>query len=414
MNLLLTVSILSIVVFKFTEAQECAFILNDLQVDSSKDKVPSPLFLKPGRSEFFHPNDVKTYMQIKLKKNEQIELFCDEFEGGIFPDKTQRVLLKCVSGKEFSYDNIPKIDITKLSCKNWIEKSIRDTGTNCGPKGGNGKMFEVGFNVDKRWLKIYSICLNTIKKIPIFSEVELTPFLKGNENKVKQPFFSQESILDGFFSKPVFQIYQEKRDLFNKIFGIADDMTKGHLAPMDHFMTANEQRASYTFANVIPQFASNNNRNWKNIEESVKKYAAPGVVKGRELHNLRTITGSIGVIKSPQGNEIYLDESKKGLPVPKLIYKIVLDEKDKKAVVFLTVNNQYLNKSQLISEGYFVCDDISEEMSQCKKSAKCDRDKQVWGISYACKLSNFLQKIPDAASRIVNPEKYELLKFDVL
>jgi hypothetical protein len=87
--------------------------------------------------------------------------------------------------------------------------------------------------------------------------------------------------------------------------------------------------------------------------------------------------------------EIYLDIDNKKIPVPKIFYKILIDESQQAGVVLIGVNNPHVTMEE-INRDYVFCNDVSHKIKYIKWRLNDIRR----GFSYACEVGEFLRKIP--------------------
>lgn len=167
---------------------------------------------------------------------------------------------------------------------------------------------------------------------------------------------------------------------FKEIFGDIDKveeylnktyLARGHLSPDGDMVFASWQWSTYYYINVIPQWQSINNGNWKHIENAVRTKAA------QLKRNLVVFTGGFDVLKI-DNKKISLEAD--GLEVPKWSWKVVKDSVNGNGIAFVTYNNPFAqNVNNLCtdicngngwdwkerkdySNGYTICCDVSDIM----------------------------------------------------
>jgi DNA/RNA non-specific endonuclease len=108
---------------------------------------------------------------------------------------------------------------------------------------------------------------------------------------------------------------------------------------------------------------------------------------------LDVYTGTHGIIKmnNSQGiaQDVYLDMVNKQIPVPKLFYKILIDTKGSAGIAIVCANNVHISIDN-IRRDYIICDDVSDEI----KYIKWRRKEIRRGYCYACRVDEFLKKVP--------------------
>lgn len=155
------------------------------------------------------------------------------------------------------------------------------------------------------------------------------------------------------------------------------------------FIFGSQQRATFSYVNVVPMWQNVNGRNWAQLEDAIRQYAS------KNVRDLDVWTGSIGVLQAEDVDgklqDIYLyqnREGKKSVPVPKLLFKVVYDSVGNAGVAFVTINNPHLKK---LEKDYVICEDICNEISW----VNWKRDKYDKGYTYCCKIDDFRQAFPD-------------------
>lgn len=115
---------------------------------------------------------------------------------------------------------------------------------------------------------------------------------------------------------------------------------------------------------------------------------------------LTVYTGTHGVIKlrneEGKSTEIYLDMVHKQIPIPKLFYKILINAKANSGIALICVNNVHISIEE-IHRDYVICEDISDDIKYIKWRKKEIRR----GYCYACRVDEFLAKVPHLNSTFV-------------
>lgn len=158
-------------------------------------------------------------------------------------------------------------------------------------------------------------------------------------------------------------------------------LARGHLAPDGDMVFISWQWSTYYYINVIPQFQSINNGNWKHIESAVRTKAA------QLQRDLKIFTGAFDVLKL-KNKKITLDSD--GLEVPKWSWKVVKDENSNSAIAFITLNNPFASSITNICSD--LCDDFGWDWK--------DRKVFMKGYTICCAtedLRNVIDFIPSEA-----------------
>ena len=123
------------------------------------------------------------------------------------------------------------------------------------------------------------------------------------------------------------------------------------------------------------------------VEDASRRLAA-----NRNI-TLNVYTGTYGVasLENVEGKsqEIYLDMVNKQVPVPKLFYKILISAKTQAGIAIVCANNIHITMDEIL-ESYVICEDISDEIKYIKWRKKDIRR----GYCYACRVNEFLEKVP--------------------
>lgn len=212
---------------------------------------PQPLYIQPGTNRFFHPSDRRGIME--WSANQEVELFCTN--GFATPSSVvgNSIRIACSSGNTFRFNGIV-YGITEFTCRNWptsvaLRRPATETCFN------QGTLVDVGFQVENRFLRVFSACHDTRTEENYYTIYELTPSSDGQENNVVRPGWRQGDFFPGknvdtlhtrvnqrntiaeiIQSQTLADIYIEPPN--SNIF-----LARGHLAAMTDFISANEQRS---------------------------------------------------------------------------------------------------------------------------------------------------------------------------
>ena len=128
-----------------------------------------------------------------------------------------------------------------------------------------------------------------------------------------------------------------------------------------------------------------NTGNWLIVEKFVRDLAP-------KISDLDVWTGGIGILTLPDhlGNEreihlgVRATTKQPIIPAPMILFKYIYDSEQKRGLVFLTVNNPYINgtlpaKYQLCEE-YQACNEINTHLKINDK-----------GYTYCCLVDDFLK-----------------------
>lgn len=110
-----------------------------------------PVFIQPGTSEFYYPNKNSAF---ELDREDQIELHCSS--GFVNIPSVKTITISC-DHQDFFTSAYGTNRIGHYGCKDWPMAVSREDGS-C--FNNQGTSISVGFNVEGRWLHLYSSCHN--------------------------------------------------------------------------------------------------------------------------------------------------------------------------------------------------------------------------------------------------------------
>ena len=172
---------------------------------------------------------------------------------------------------------------------------------------------------------------------------------------------------------------------FTDIFGSAEKaseyldktfLVRGHLTPDGDMIFVSWQWSTYYYINVVPQWQSINNGNWKHIESVVRSKAA------QLKYDLVVFTGGFDVLKL---NNKKITLASDGLEVPKWSWKVVLDSSNKNGIAFATYNNPFAtNVNNLCND---ICDENGWNWKERKNYSK--------GYTICCDVGDIMRIVSD-------------------
>ncbi|XP_076252978.1 salivary endonuclease-like [Rhynchophorus ferrugineus] len=357
----------------------------------------SPLIIRPDSNELIYPKPGEK--TVKFHQNEEIYFACPQNDSPN-PSRIEGKAI-CESGTNFKTETDYIIDWAKSPCNNKISISMQYTRKDCGP---DGKEIKVGFDVQERgFISTMTICFDARNLIAHYSFTVLKAAGNGGLQKSMQrnmyKWFKLDLISDIYGNISIDSLYKEKkqRSTINKLLGLPEDSTdfikdkstpelylaRGHLtANADMFYPA-ERRSTFFIGNAVPQWQLLNNKNWKRIEESIRKYGEES-----EL-DLKVWTGIYGVASSPHKQNkketklyLYVNDDRKALPVPAHLWKVVYNPKSHLSVVFVGVNNPY------ITNYVPICENVTDKLG-----VEINHDYKNQGLCYACTFESFKEKV---------------------
>ena len=354
---------------------------------------PQPLLIRPGTSNFYYPAGKDGI--INLNENNQIEIFCTS--GFATPSGlSNSATATCASGNQFIVNNV-RYSFNQFVCKNFVESTARKTGGRC---YNNGYEVEIGFVVATRFLRTMTVCHDETREETYYAKYSMTPANEGYQTGYPRPnfvtggFFGDKNV-DGLYSRNTqrntvatllgssalaAKYIEETSDVF---------MARGHLAAKADFIFGSQQKATFFFVNVAPQWQKFNAINWAAAEDASRHLA------GNRNINLEVYTGTWGVTGLKDASNtfrdiyLYVSGTTRKIPVPKLYYKILLNKADNSGVVLIGVNNPHLTLDE-IKKDYVICTDVSDKITY----VSWQKNDISRGFSYACDVNEFLKKVP--------------------
>ncbi|TMW49431.1 hypothetical protein DOY81_005487 [Sarcophaga bullata] len=257
-------------------------------------------------------------------------------------------------------------------------------------------LYRIGFNieVDKNthFLEAYQVCFDRQHMKPLFVINRAYPNADDRPDFLK---FSPDEIFYGDYFKAFNR--GNTFDRFKRLLGnqqtpmnrsrVDHIIDRGHMAPSGDFITTNLKNATFSMINVMPQFNTIDNGNWRIIEEWTRRPAHTGnrICTGVLYCNLdsRTVSERYCVLQlKGEGDKmvpIFLADNRK-IPIPLWTYKIIKQQ----STVFLTLNNIYHKGT--VSPPVEFCSPIT-----CPRSISLGRTIAE-GITFCCKYNEFINK----------------------
>lgn len=347
-----------------------------------------------GNDAFYLPDDAG---RIQLLENQVVNLACPGGRLRINDAATtvQTYEAKCLSGM-FSIRG-GSYPFSAFSCSVIPTRTVRATGNTC---LSQYQEIEIGFILGDRFLRHLSICFDQFVQTTLYSEFNLTKTIAGYQRAFPRPSFLAGS---GFYNTggvAVNTLYTRNRQrlTLNALLGLPPGdfkyiaetsnlfLARGHLAAKVDFLFGSQHRLTFYFVNAAPQWQTLNALNWGTMEQNVRDFAT------RRGLDLIVYTGTYGATSLPHevtGEDIelylYVDGEKRGIPVPRLFWKLVYEPITKAGVVFIGVNNPYkINRQKDI-----VCTNICDQYEWLTwQPTNISR-----GYSYCCSVEDFGQTV---------------------
>lgn len=334
-----------------------------------------------------------------MSKGAVVELFCtNSFHNWT---NTQYLYLTCVNNTQFSVDN-KLYDFNYFNCTKYPFHTAKRTGKTC---FNNASVLDVGFEVGKRFLKVFEICFDEALERTHFVTHEFTPAYYEYQHNFPRPSW----YVTGYFQgKNVDNLYTRyvQRETLKKILNstsLAEKyipettdfyLARGHISAKSDYILGNHHRTTFWLMNVAPQWQVFNGGNWQHIENGIKEFVFNKNIEVDAYTGTYGTTTLNDTYNKPQEFYLAFDKNNNGLiPVPKIYYKILVDRKTKDGIVLIGVNNPYLTMKE-IEQDYIFCKDVGDSINWIKW-VKTDL---TLGYSYACDVNEFMnviKHIPD-------------------
>lgn len=248
------------------------------------------------------------------------------------------------------------------------------------------------------FIPLITTCFDDAKKDSLYSWYQLSKQIKNQQYSVPRPNNFEEGNYYNDLNLRPSSIYEKRsqRIAFERILGSAElaekyvslqtdyFLSRGHLTAKADFVYGSQQRATFFYVNVAPQWHTLNSNNWNELEMSVRNFA------GKRKLDLVVYSGIYGssqlpdIHNTPQDLSLFVNSNRKAITVPEIFWKVVHDPLAKTGTVFVGHNNPYEPKPKPL------CTDVSSKISWLSWDAK----NATAGISYCCDF-NELKRIVD-------------------
>ncbi|KAH8307462.1 hypothetical protein KR044_012644, partial [Drosophila immigrans] len=363
--------------------KECRFSVNgDL-------KDPSPLLSPEGALSWLLPDESGVYT---IEEGGSLDLHCTSAMAVPF-NRYTALTARCLGNRLFQAEG-EQADIGAFSCQSWPTYEAVRTGVAC--EGGT-ELLEIGFNVAAGLFPQLELCYDELTQITRYARYELTPanvayqrdvaqpgylrgdFYKGKDVNVYYGLAHQQTALSAQLGVDASQYLDSSRDLY---------LARGQLAARQDFVHGSAQRATHFYVNAVPQWRSIGIGNWLAVERSLRQFVAD------EALNVSVHAGSWGIANLPnaagQQTAIFLDAEAKQLPVPRLVYRVVIDQLSRKGIVLVVVNNPHASLAQILQD-YVVCEDVGAQLDW----VDWQKTQLHQGYAYACSVEDFTAVVKD-------------------
>ncbi|KAF5295271.1 hypothetical protein FQA39_LY13136 [Lamprigera yunnana] len=366
------------------------FILDcKFQLPKTDDKFQPILLIDKQNTlyEFYLPN-------INSNGIKQLTFLCSPLGNKIETFKINLTSCNCLQEELLTCSN-RNVSFNTINCQNYVKASVLSTNTKC---GNTGQLFYIGFQVTKlQYLPLIHSCYDRSEERSLYSihTVHGQAMLFHSQQQFRPPFSEEalpkSSAVNMRYTKKnqlnVFEKLLGSKPLAEKYFKKNDFLSRGHLAPDADFIFAPMQFATYFFINAAPQWQSMNAGNWLTIENMVRKLAQ------NLKEDLYVYTGTHDLLTLPDVNNnkvgIYLDGNNR-TPVPRYFWKVVYNEKTKKGIAFVALNNPLLDS---VNSDELICPNVCSKYNWNHRNF----ENYAKGYTFCCEvpqLQNVVRTIP--------------------
>lgn len=347
------------------------------------------MYLHPQSDTYWLPN---AEGQLVIPHNAIIELHCGSGSFRSLDDSEDHKLLglssiqaRCLQGKTFQWAD-EKREFRNFYCNRPPSYTAERTDKPCGD--GNvstaARLYHVGHRIDgRRFVRTLELCHDVDQLRTHYTFYQLLPANEHFQKHVKRITFSTAGHFNGYNMERLYkQSHQEQRvkQLMLQAQGTAGDglaaeelvdslfdaraglfLARGHLAAKSDLIYANQQRCSFNYLNVAPQWQIFNGGHWAVVEDATRRFVA------RSGLSVSVYTGTYGVMSLPDAAETSFHlasdpNNNDVLAVPALFYRLMVDnDKPRHGLALMGVNNPFATLDQ-IRHKYMICDPLNREL----------------------------------------------------
>lgn len=291
-------------------------------------------------------------------------------------------------------------NFSDVTCKAYPYHTARKTGQTCA--NGDGVEIEIGFDIGSKFLSFIDICQDEVQEKSFYSHIKMSALNYGYQSGFPRPSFLSTGFFNGKYVDTLYtnvnqvavitQILGSEAQALKFIHPSATSdkyLARGHLTAKVEVIYGSQQRGTFWFMNVAPQYQAFNGGNWEALESSTRRF-----FRDRNIANGDLFTGTYGVMTLPDINNVqqeiflYFDENNNGLiPAPALFYKIIVDNNTKKGIAIIGVNNIYLTAEEVAD--LIICNDVSDGIDWIT----WDRRNIERGYMYACTVEDLARVV---------------------
>ncbi|KAH8380642.1 hypothetical protein KR009_011939 [Drosophila setifemur] len=374
------------------------------KVDVQKDLPPrnqvQPLYLRPGTDLYWQPNSGG---QLEVPRGAIIELYCSDsfvsLDAGL-----RSIRVKCLQDSTFGWSG-RAIKFSDFVCTQSIPYVVqRLDRLGCGEDGesessASSYLYRVGYAIgDGRFVATMELCHDPLNLRTHYARHQLSPANVHFQKNVKRLTFSTAGHFEGYDMARIYtHRHQEQLLLGSGLMNVKEGLflARGHLAAKADMIYASQQRSTFNYVNVAPQWQSFNGGQWANLEDATRRFVA-----NSRLSAVTVYTGTYGELQLDGNRTLHLatDPNNNGvLAVPQLFYRVLIEGEHgpwpRRGIALVGVNNPWATLKQ-IHESYVICDPVEEQVEWLRWLRKSNaKGNLMKGYLYACSVADFARVV---------------------
>ncbi|KAH8313046.1 hypothetical protein KR067_011936 [Drosophila pandora] len=375
----------------------------DVQKDLPRPNQVQPLYLHPGTDLYWLPNSKG---QLEIPRGDSIELYCSESFETVPPGRVlgRSIRVQCLQETTFGWLGEP-IKFSDFVCSKSIPYIVERVDKPCG-EASSASMYRVGYATgDGRFVETMQLCHDPLTLRTHYARHQLVPANVHHQKNVKRLSFSPAGQFEGYDMARIYtHRHQEQLLAGAGLLDVKDGyfLARGHLAAKADLIYASQQRSSFNYVNVAPQWQSFNGGQWATLEDSTRRFVATSGISAT------VYTGTHGALQV--GNRtlhLATDANNNGvLAVPQLFYRVLIDKANPgRGIALVGVNNPRATLDQ-IQDSYIICDPVEERVKWLhwlrKGNAKGNLRK---GYLYACSVADFARVVTHLPRPLLDVEE---------
>ncbi|XP_001601177.1 uncharacterized protein LOC100116763 [Nasonia vitripennis] len=353
-----------------------------------------PLVLQTNSNEFLYPSKANS-KDLKLNFCETLRVACPQDNLVVFSRNlnVSEATLRCYGLSFFDVVGTNyAAPFKRIGCTRMPVAEANSTGAIC----PNGTIAHIGFTLSSSVFvpTIDQICFNdTLGQTHWAHSKVMLAVRKKQKESVGVPTYQAGTFYPNITMSPSLFSRDSERarlmtllndsSLVDMYIPLTGDnyLVEGMLVPRSDMFYRAQQDSTYFYINTVPMWKSVRDNNWKLVEDIVRKTA------GKQSANFDVWTGGYQVLSFDNGTgnatEITLTTNRDGsstVPVPKFLFKYVVDQVRNRGVVFVTLNNPHIGtitSSEMICQARSECTNLYPQFNVA-----------TMGYTYCCAIDS--------------------------